>query len=76
MTGHFLQAQITARSHARLTENKIAYTNGAFDISGISGSKIKRAEIEITDIFGNRAKRTLLFKPAGYNSALPVFRCK
>lgn len=50
---------------------QIAYTNGAFDISGISGSKIKRAEIEITDIFGNRAKRTLLFKPAGYNSALP-----
>lgn len=51
---------------ARLTQ-----ANGGFDISGIPGNEIKRAELEITDIFGNRAKRTLLFRPLGYSAPLP-----
>lgn len=51
--------------------NTIPFADGKFDISHISGSEIKRAEIEITDVFGNRAKKTVLFAPAGYNSPLP-----
>ena len=49
----------------------ITYKNGGFDISGITGGQIKLARIEVTDIFGNRAKKTLLFKPSGYNAAMP-----
>lgn len=51
--------------------NAVPFADGRFDISRISGSEIKRAEIEITDVFGNRAKKTVLFAPAGYNSPPP-----
>ncbi len=50
---------------------RIAYENNGFDISGVHGNITKRAEIEITDVIGNRSKRTLLFIPEGYTYVLP-----
>ena len=44
---------------------------GVADISSVTGGQIRRAFVEGTDIFGNRAKKTLLILPDGYNAYLP-----
>ncbi len=49
----------------------IAFTGNGFDISGVRSNVSKRAEIEITDMLGNRAKRTVIFIPQGYTFVLP-----
>ncbi len=69
--GAFSSGSDTSSIVCRVDDKTFTPSGGVIDLSSIKGGGMRRAVIEMTDLFGNRARMTRVVAPSDYNAPLP-----